>query len=321
MTIEIQSLPRIQSAAQQKGARWTPGKTRMTGLDLGQAVRYLGGAIGPEDTPLEEMERVGHELHTHAVALRKTLAQVKGLTVGAQALATPAEFDWRSRLGQSYVTSVKFQGSCGTCTCFSTAAAAESTICITFNSPPKVVGGVEVPDLSEAQMFYCGAASQGRNCMNGWYLPSAVSYLQDTGVAPESYFPYTSGDQPCNIQPGWQSVVTKITGSTKLAQEDQIKAWISSKGPVAIMMIAYEDLFTYTGGVYTPVSTNQLGAHSVCVVGYSDSKGAWLCKNSWSTQWGEQGYFWLAYGTCGVGSSVYGINALLQVDGRPLPAM
>jgi C1A family cysteine protease len=317
MSIESESLAQIRANAQSKAARWTPGKTNLTALKLEEAMRYLGGAIGDNDTPFEEMESVGHDLHTAAIALHNTVSRVRGL--GMRAAAAPTEVDWRSRNGKSYVTSVKFQGACGTCTCFSTCAAVECAICIATKISPSVINGIEAPDLAEAQMFYCGAASQGRTCASGWFLPAALSYFQTTGVAPDAFFPYTSGDQQCAAKTGWEAVVTKISGSTKLVTEDEIKSWIATRGPVAIMMVAYEDLFTYTGGVYRPVSTNRLGVHSVCVVGYSDSKEAWLCKNSWSTEWGEQGYFWLGYGECGMGSSVHGINGLTLIDGNPLP--
>jgi hypothetical protein len=68
---------------------------------------------------------------------------------------------------------------------------------------------------------------------------------------------------------------------------------------------------TYVGGVYewwNPVSRN----HGVLLIGWDDSlphshgSGAWIVKNSWGTDWGEGGYFKIAYGAAMFGCYVAG---------------
>jgi C1A family cysteine protease len=38
-----------------------------------------------------------------------------------------------------------------------------------------------------------------------------------------------------------------------------------------------------------------VGGHCVCVDGYDDAQGALIIANSWSTGWGDQGYFYMPY--------------------------
>jgi C1A family cysteine protease len=54
---------------------------------------------------------------------------------------------------------------------------------------------------------------------------------------------------------------------------------------------------------YPVAGTYEVGGHAVDVVGYNDgvrcpntlASGAFLCRNSWSANWGMAGYFWLPY--------------------------
>jgi C1A family cysteine protease len=40
--------------------------------------------------------------------------------------------------------------------------------------------------------------------------------------------------------------------------------------------------------------------HAVVIVGYKSGMG-WRIKNSWGSQWGEEGFGWIAEGnTCGI---------------------
>lgn len=60
----------------------------------------------------------------------------------------------------------------------------------------------------------------------------------------------------------------------------------------------YENFNNLKGinSVYLPAGNYQ-GGHAVTLVGYNDNKygGAYKAINSWSTSWGDKGYFWLPY--------------------------
>ncbi|MFN8182348.1 MAG: C1 family peptidase [Bacteroidia bacterium] len=48
---------------------------------------------------------------------------------------------------------------------------------------------------------------------------------------------------------------------------------------------------------YADPSTN----HAVVIIGWDDSKNAWLVRNSWGVYWGENGYAWVDYNTNNIG--------------------
>lgn len=84
-------------------------------------------------------------------------------------------------------------------------------------------------------------------------------------------------------------------------------------------MKVYEDFSKYGGGVYSYTSGNYTGwNHFVLIVGWDDSEGALKCKNSWGTEWGEDGFFRISYdelygtGTTEFGKSVIAFGNVLQ---------
>ena len=86
----------------------------------------------------------------------------------------------------------------------------------------------------------------------------------------------------------------------------------STGGALVAGFTAYQDFFAYKSGVYTQHSGNRVGGHAVCIVGYDDDKQAWLAKNSWGNDWGEQGFFWIGYGQCGIDRSMWAVIGISQ---------
>jgi hypothetical protein len=68
-------------------------------------------------------------------------------------------------------------------------------------------------------------------------------------------------------------------------------------------MKVFSDFFSYRAGIYKYSWGDFEGNHAITVVGYNDSDRFWICKNSWGTGWGEQGWFRIRYDECGIGSS------------------
>lgn len=61
---------------------------------------------------------------------------------------------------------------------------------------------------------------------------------------------------------------------------------------------------TYRTGVYKHTTGSKLGGHCIKVIGWGEENGDkyWLVANSWSTYWGDKGYFKIARGSdeCGI---------------------
>jgi hypothetical protein len=72
-------------------------------------------------------------------------------------------------------------------------------------------------------------------------------------------------------------------------------------------MDVYTDFFSYKNGIYSYSSGNLEGGHAILIVGYSGSpesdNGYFIVKNSWGADWGESGFFNIAYSQIDINQS------------------
>ena len=285
----------IQAEIEAQHLMWEAEENVYTELPKAVRRRLLGYNYEKEGTTAQEAERKSRENLAAYQALMASDSRVPN--------AAPDVRDWRNIQGKSYVTGVKNQGSCGSCVSFATIGAIESIARVRAMSPdPSPV----LPLLSEASLHFCA----GRAC-EGWNLTSSFSYCKSTGVVPASYFPYTGVAQPCNPTPDWEKARTKIRDSHIICSIDEMIAWLAEKGPLATRFTVYDDFYSYRKGIYkkTP-SASYEGGHAVLCVGYDRVNQAWICKNSWKKSWGEDGYFRIAMGECGIDASMYAIDTI-----------
>ncbi len=321
------SLDDVHAAISQKGHRWHPAQTSMATLEHEEAVKRLGYMPGAEEPTLAEREQ--RAASAAAVAPATAAATAAPATAAATAPATSATAagappaatgaaitDWRNYQGYNWVTPIEDQGSCGSCVSFGSTAAVESAMRIGTDNPSLAI------QLSEAQLFYCVARSQGRLCEGpngGWTVPPALNAYQFPGIADAACYPYTAGDQDCTgLCANWQQRVTNVTGWHSLTSVNDMKVWLATRGPLVTCMTVYDDFYYYAGGVYQ-YSTGALeGGHCICVIGYDDNQGAWICKNSWGTGWGAAGFFLIAYGQCGIDAQMWAVEGV--ASGAPVIA-
>jgi C1A family cysteine protease len=277
-------------------ARWSARENTLTGLDDADRRLRLGYTPGTGEPSLQEREEQGR-------------ANTPAARAAMQSSLPPA-VDWRNFNGACYVSPVRDQGSCGSCVAFGTGATIDAAMRISRALPVYSPNGSMLADISEAQLFYCGA---GQNCQIGWNVPPALAYATNTGLVPDYEYPYTPGNQNCSLPGGWQKYITTVSGSHFMNAVNDMKNALASRGPLTACFSVYDDFFSYSSGVYTHQSGGLAGGHCVTVIGYNDSLQAWLCKNSWGTSWGMSGYFWIEYGQCGIDAGMWAVDSFARI--------
>ena len=231
----------------------------------------------------------------------------------------PDHFNWRDIEGVNWVTPVQNQLSCGSCVAFGTISALEAVVQIELGQQLNI-------DLSEAHLFYCG----GGSCSNGWTISRSVNYLEAYGVPEESCFPYTPRQTDCDRTcSDWESQAIKLIDGSRIKYSyppsiATIQEALIEHGPLVTSFTVYDDFFSYNSGVYVQTSDNIAGGHAVAIVGYDNNNEYWICKNSWGKNWGENGFFRIGYGECGIASPfntyyLSGIYGGICEDYLPLP--
>lgn len=240
----------------------------------------------------------------------------------AEGVALPDQYDPR---GHKLMTAVKDQGEYGTCWSFSAMASIESSL---MNEDPFVdlsewhlayyayANGIGFPYNSPEYKWYdqggtaeiCNATllsgigpmeeSDARytdmNIENSTKTAAEVRAEADYRVSDVTYFPYTVGEPEFEAQKN--AIKMALQGGQELSM-----SYLDYDGAHNTDYCSYylpgdeEDLFWMAGG------------HAVNIVGWDDnfpaehftyqppSDGAWLVKNSWSREFGEDGYYWVSY--------------------------
>lgn len=218
--------------------------------------------------------------------------------VGSQSssYSTASSLDWRTK---GVVTGVKDQGQCGSCWAFSTTGAIEGVNAI---STGKLVS------LSEQELVDCDATNYG--CEGGDMDYAFTWVIKNGGIDTEKDYSYTGIDSTCNTKKEAKKIVS-IDGYTDVDSEDSALLSAVGSRPVSVGIDGSAmDFQLYSGGIYDgDCSSNPDDIdHAVLVVGYSATNGKdyWIVKNSWGTDWGIDGYFYvlrnteLPYGVCAI---------------------
>ncbi len=228
----------------------------------------------------------------------------------------PSAFSWMNYNGADWTTPARNQGSCGSCWAFGAMSCLESRINIAWNTPTLDI------DTSEQYILSCLPASGSCNGGNSYAAFKCIKSESATGnyhngIIPESCMPYqaedaVSCDDKCS---DWNQKLIPISncGFWNPRYPDDInaiKSQIINEGPV-VTYFYVTGHFASWGNThhnpndYYPYVQHDSANHAVCIVGYKDDPsiprgGYWICKNSWGTGWGYNGFFNIEYGSLNI---------------------
>jgi len=134
----------------------------------------------------------------------------------------------------------------------------------------------------------------------------ALTLIVRSGAAPWQTMPYTESDFSRQPGSGAKSAATQYRAQSfqqvDYTNPTAIKNVLAGGNPVLIGILVYQNFYDLGSNVYDQFQGRNVGGHAIAVVGYDDSKtspkgmrGAFKLFNSWDTDWGNNGYGWVAY--------------------------
>ncbi len=165
---------------------------------------------------------------------------------------------------------------------------------------------------------------------NGGYFTNTFYYLKNNRwrVNGGSSYPYNAKAAKCafkSVGGGGVQFGSLLYMRLQTNNTDAIQKALINYGPLWVSFFAgdqttatYQSISkvfnSYTSGIFQPTgcpSSRYTSNHAVVIVGYgvdaTTNVPYWKVRNSWSSSWGEQGYFRIRRGVnmCGIESDVY----------------
>ena len=111
------------------------------------------------------------------------------------------------------------------------------------------------------------------------------------GITFDAFYPYSELPSQCDLTKNEYPIT--VRDWYYIRDESAMINHVLTKGPLAVSLDASRFEF-YKSGIYTDCSTPITINHAVQIVGVNVEEGYWIIRNSWGSDWGDNGYMKLA---------------------------
>lgn len=203
--------------------------------------------------------------------------------------ASPSIVDLRT-----FCSPIENQGSLGSCTGQAIAGAIE--LLNKRNRKPT--------DVSRLFIYYYERLLLGTvNYDSGAYIRDGIKATNHYGASLESYWPYDIRkfrQEPIS-EAKTDALNRKVTLYERVNDFNGCIDALSNGYPVVMGFCVYDSFMSKnvakTGIMPYPNTKREklLGGHAVLLVGYNKTKKVFIVRNSWGTNWGDKGYFYMPF--------------------------
>jgi C1A family cysteine protease len=158
-------------------------------------------------------------------------------------------------------------------------------------------------DVSRLFIYYNERAIEGTiNSDSGAMLRDGIKTLKKQGVCSERKWPYIISKFAAKPRTACykEALEHQITSYHRIITLDEMRTCLAEGFPFVFGFTVYESFQSQevakTGIVSMPQPDERaVGGHAVLGVGYDDAEKRFIVRNSWGTEWGQQGYFTMPY--------------------------